>query len=58
MGDRDRRGDVTCPRCKNVLPCVFPRQGLPKTGDALECGMCGHLWRFRMPDDEKEEAMR
>jgi transcription elongation factor Elf1 len=50
---------VTCPKCKEKLPPAYWPITAPQTGEQLECGMCGHVWRFRLPEtnvDLKSEA--
>ena len=43
---------VTCPHCKGRLPPIARADDQksydnPPRGEWLECGLCGHLWRFR-----------
>ena len=38
---------VTCPHCKGRLSPIARADDNPPRGEWLECGLCGHLWRFR-----------
>lgn len=45
---------LNCPRCRRVLPQIGNE--ILTIGDFLECGLCGHIWKFSRPTAKLVEA--
>lgn len=44
---------LVCPQCRRTLPQIGADR--VQSGDAVECGPCGHVWRLRLTNADRLE---